>query len=333
MKPRCRMDWNAGRAALGAACAALAALLPCQAAFAQEYPGKPIRLVAPFSPGGGGDTVARLIAQKLSDAFQQQVVVDNRPGAGNIIGTEIVAKAAPDGYTILVAINAHAINPGLRRKLPYDPIADFTPVTLIASTPYILVVHPSLPVRSVQELIRLAKSRPGQINYASAGSGTPAHFAAELFKLGAAVGMVHVPYKGVTGAVIDLMAGAVQVMFPSPVTALPQVKAGKLRALAVTTLKRSRAMPELPTIDESGVRGYEFSSWYGLLAPRNTAESVVNRLQQAVAKAVQLKDVQTRLVSEGAEPAGSTPAEFLQFLKEQIARYGKLARAIGLQVD
>ncbi len=315
------------------AVAAWSLCLAGQLALAQAFPVKPIRLVAPVSAGGGGDTVARLVGQKLSELLAQQVIVDNRPGAGNIIGTEIVARAAPDGYTIMIAIVNHAINAGLYRKLPYDPINDFAPITLVASTPYVLVVHPSLPVRSVRDLVGLARAKPGQINYASAGNGTAAHLAAEMFKVHAKVDIVHIPYKGVTGALMDTVAGATQLMIASPLTALPQAKAGKLKALAVTTVTRSKLLPELPTMRESGIPGYEFSSWYGLLAPRAVPGPVIVSLSQAVRKTLELPDVQTRLASEGAEPVGGTPEQFGAYLRQEVERYAKLVRELKLQVD
>jgi tripartite-type tricarboxylate transporter receptor subunit TctC len=304
-----------------------------QAALAQAFPAKPIRLVAPFSAGGGGDTVARLVAQKLTDVFGQQVIVDNRAGANNIIGTEAVARAAPDGYTILIVNNSHASNTYLFRKLPYDAVGDFAPISLVALTPFMLVVHPSLPVKSVRDLIELARARPGQLNYASAGIGSVAHFAAELFRINAKVNIVHIPYKGVTGAVIDTMAGAAQMMIVSPITVLPQVKAGKLRALAVTTAARSRALPDLPTLQESGVAGYEFSSCYGLLAPRGVPGPVLASLNQAVSRVLQQKDLQDRLASEAAEPAGGTPEQFGEYLKQQGDKFAKLIKAIGLKPE
>jgi len=290
-----------------AGAAALCLLLAGHAALAQTYPSRPIRMIAPFSAGGGADTVARLVAQKLTEMLPQQVIVDNRPGASNIIGTELVARAAPDGYTIMIANSVHAINAGLIRKLPYDPIDDFAPVSLAASTPFVLTVHPSLPVKSVRELVVLAKSRPGQINYASGGSGTAAHLAAEMFRLGAGINIVHIPYKGITGALLDTLAGTTQIMIASPITVFPHVRAGRLNALAVTTAARAKSLPDLPTLNESGIRGYEFSSWYGLLAPRAVPAPIVATLSQATAKAVQQKDVQAKLEAEAAKAVGSTP--------------------------
>lgn len=316
-----------------AAATLLGSLVAVSTVSAQSFPGKPVRIVVPSSAGGGADTTARLLAQRLSDVFGQQVVVDNRPGAGNIIGTELVAKAAPDGYTLLLAINNHAINASLYRKLPYDPVQDFAPISLLITAPHILVVHPSLPVRSIQDLIKLARAKPGQINYASAGNGTSAHFAAELFKLNAKVQMTHIPYKSLSGAVIDVVSGAVQVMFPSPLTALGQMKAGKLKGLAVTTARRSQIMPELPTIQESGVAGYEFSTWYGLLAPRATPDALITRLNQAVVQILRSKDMQARVTGDGGDPVGSSPDAYGAFLKAEVEKYAKLVKEIGLQID
>ncbi len=314
-----------------ASCLLTAATMTC--VIAQEFPTRPIRLVAPFSAGGGADSVARLVAEKLSDALGKQVVVDNRPGASNIIGTDIVAKAPPDGHTLLLAINNHAINAGLFQKLPYDPQNDFTAITLIGLNPFMLVVHPSLPVKSVQELINHARAKPGALNYASAGNGTAAHFAAELFKLRAKMDMTHIPYKGVSQAVIDLVAGSVHVMLPSPGSAIAQVKAGRLRVLAVTTSRRTRAMPDVPTLHESGVPGYEFSNWWGLLAPRGTPSHAVARINKEVVQLLQAKDVQTRLGGENGEPVGSTPEYFRDYLKTEIEKYSRLVKEIGLKPD
>ena len=303
------------------------------AAQAQSYPSRPVRIIGPSTPGGAADLLARLLGQHMSESFGQPVIVDNRPGAGNIIGTDAVAKAAPDGYTLLMAINNHAINAALYKSLPYDPLKDFAPVSLAVSTPHILVVHPAVPAKSVQELIQLAKKEPGKLHYASAGNGTAAHFAAELFKLAAGVDITHVPYKGLAGAMTDTMSGTVQVIFPSPLTALPQVRAGKLVALGVTSPRRSPSMPDLPTLQESGVAGYEFDSWYGLLAPRDTPEAVVARVHRAVVEALPKKDLQTRLATEAAEPVGSTPKEFAAFLARESDKYARLVKQLGLKAD
>lgn len=300
---------------------------------AQEYPVKPIRLISPFAAGGGADTVARFFGQKLSVALQQQVIVDPRPGAGSVIGTELVARAPADGYTILIVNDTHAINTSLRSKLPYDPIRDFAPITLIASTPFMLIVHPSLPVRSAQELVALAKARPGQINYASSGNGTVAHFAGEFFRLAAGIDIVHVPYRGITGAVVDVASGAAQMMIVSPLSALPLVRTGRLKVLAVTSAKRAPALPDLPTVREGGMKGFEFTSAYGLLAPRNTPDAVMAVLHQGIVRSLKLEDVQSRLRDEIAEPVGSTPEQWQKYLIAQTAMYAKLVRASGMKPE
>lgn len=306
-------------------------LVAAQAVQAQDYPTRPVRLIAPFSAGGGADSVARLIAERLSESLGKQVIVDNRPGASNIIGTDIAAKAQPDGYTILLVINNHVTNASLFPKLPYDTERDFTPITLIGLNPFILVVHPSLPARSVQDLITLARAKPGALNFASAGNGTAAHLAAELFNVKAKVKMTHIPYKGISQAVIDVVSGVVQVIFPSPASAISQVKAGRLRLLAVTTRERLRSMPDVPTIGESGVPGYEFSNWWGLLAPRGTPRSVVLRLNREVKHALQQQGVQARLSALSGEPVGSSPEYFRDYLKAETAKYAQLIKDIGLK--
>ena len=313
--------------------AAFLAFCCVAAAQAQTFPTRAVRIIVPSTPGGAADLLARLLGQHMSEAFGQPVVVDNRPGAGNIIGTDAVAKAAPDGYTLLMAINNHAINAALYKSLPYDPLKDFAPVSLAVSTPHILVVHPSVAAKSVQELIQLAKKEPGKLHYASAGNGTAAHFAAELFKLAAGVDITHVPYKGLAGAMTDTMSGTVQMIFPAPLSALPQVRAGKLVALGVTSPRRSPSMPDLPTLQESGVPGYEFDSWYGLLAPRDTPEAVVARVHRAVVEALQKKDLQARLATEAADPVGSTPKEFAAFLARESEKYARLVKQLGLKAD
>ena len=302
-------------------------------AIAQTFPSRPVRIIVPSTPGGAADLLARMLAQPMAAGLGQAVVVDNRPGAGNIIGTDAVAKAAPDGHTLLLAINNHAINASLYKKLPYDPVKDFAAVSLLVSTPHMMLLHPSLGVKSVAEFIALARSQPGKINYASAGNGTAAHFAAELFKLSAGVDLTHVPYKGLAGAMNDTVGGTVQVIFPSPLTALPQVRAGKLIPLAVTTPTRSRSMPDLPTLQESGLAGYVFDSWYGLLAPRGTPEPLLTRLHEVVAQALQAPELQQRLSAEAAEPVGSSPAQFERFLLDEVAQYARLVRQLGLSAD
>lgn len=313
--------------------ASLIAFIVPPASAASAYPTRPVRLIAPFAAGGGADTVARMIAQKLGDALSQQVVVDNRPGASNIIGTELAARAVPDGHTIMIANTVHTINAGLIRKLPYDPVNDFAPIGQIAATPFMLIVHPSVQASSVKDLIALAKSKPGQLNYASGGSGTAAHLAAEMFRMGAGIDITHVPYKGIPQGVIDTVAGATQMMIVSPLSALPQVKAGKVKLLAVTTTKRSAALPDVPTMEEAGVPGYAFSSWYGLLAPRGTPPAVIAPLNGILQKSLQQPDVRNRLSVEAAEPAGGTPAEFTELIAQEIRRFTDIAKRLELQVN
>lgn len=331
-RKRARLVATASRAAC-ALLMALHGLVLAASDAAGAFPVKPVRMIAPFSAGGGGDTVARLVAQKLSDVLSQQVIVDNRPGASNIIGTELTARAAPDGYTIMIANTVHTINAGLSRKLPYDSIHDFSAISLIATTPFMLIVHPSLRAKSVRDLVALAKAKPGQINYASAGTGTAAHLAAEMFRIGAGIDIVHIPYKGVSQALIDTVAGATQVMILSPITALPQVKAKKVRALAVTTAQRSNALPELPTMQESGIARYEFSSWYGLLAPRAVPAAIIARLNGAVVKSLEQKELRSKLATDAAEPAGGTPEQFAEHLKKEVKRFSDLVKRIKLQLD
>jgi tripartite-type tricarboxylate transporter receptor subunit TctC len=303
-------------------------------AAAQDYPSKPIRLIVPFPPGGGNDTMARTVGHQLTAALGQQVVIDNRAGAGGIIGAETAAKAAPDGYTLFLGgVGSHGINPNLHAKLPYDPVRDFAPVTLIASAPLILVVHPSVPAKSVKELIQLAKAKPGQLNFASNGAGGSSHLAAEMFKMMTATAMVHVPYKGLSPALTDLLSGQVQLMFSSTVAILPQVRAGRLRSLALTAAKRSPALPDVPTVAESGVAGYETASWYGVLAPAGTPQPIVDRLNREIVRIVQLPEVRERLAAEGAEPVGNSPEEFAAHIKRELARWAKVIRQARIQPD
>jgi tripartite-type tricarboxylate transporter receptor subunit TctC len=300
---------------------------------AQEYPAKAIRVVVPFPPGGGTDLMARSIMQKLGEILGTTVVIDNRGGAGGSIGSELVAKSPADGYTVLIVSGAHAINPSIYPKLPYDSVRDFAPVTMFTSGPGLLVVHPSVPAKSVKEFVALAKSRPGQLNYASAGIGTPPHLAGELFKTMAGVNIVHVPYKGNGPAYTDLLGGHVSVMFPTIPTAIPHVRAGKLRALAVTTQKRTAITPELPTISESGVPGYDVSSWYGLLAPAGTPPAVVAKLQREIARVLRLPDVSEKLTSQGLDLVGNTPDEFAAIIKSEIVKWAKVAKASGAKAE
>jgi tripartite-type tricarboxylate transporter receptor subunit TctC len=301
---------------------------------AQTYPDKPIRLVVPFPAGGTTDILARAVGQKLGEHLGQQVVVDNKPGAGGNIGSDIVAKSAPDGYTLVMGtVGTHAINASLYKKMPYDHIKDFVPVSLVALVPNILVVHPSVPANSVKELIAYAKANPGKLNFASSGNGTSIHLSGELFKTTAGVEMTHVPYKGSAPAVTDLLGGQVQLMFDNMPSALPHVKAGKLKALGVTTAKRFPAAPDIPTIAEAGVPGYEASSWFGVLAPAGTPKEIVNKLSSEIAKILQTPEIKERLLSQGAEPVGNTPDQFAAFIKAETAKWAKVVKESGATVD
>ena len=321
------------RAALSLA-ATLAILTPQAVAAADGYPSRPVRFVVAFPPGGGTDIIARSIAQKLAERIAQQVVVDNRPGAGGNIGTDIVAKSAPDGYTLLMgSAGPLAINASLFAKMPFDPIKDLAPVTLAASTPNVLVVHPSLRAATVKELIALAKARPGEINFASSGHGTPAHLAGELFNSMAGVRMVHVPYKGAAPALADLLGGQVQLMFSTMPPALPHVKAGKLRALAVTSAKRSPAAPELPTVDEIALPGFEANTWHGVVVPAGTPGAIVARLNREIVAILHLPDVIERLSGQGAEPVGSTPEEFAAYIRAETVKWARVVRESGAKAE
>ena len=321
------------RAALSLA-ATLAILAPHAARAADAYPAKPVRFVVAFPPGGGTDIIARAIAQKLAERIAQQVVVDNRPGAGGNIGTDIVAKSAPDGYTMLMgSAGPLAINASLFGKMPFDPIKDLAPVTLAASTPNVLVVHPSLRVATVKELIALAKARPGEINFASSGHGTPAHLAGELFNSMVGVKMVHVPYKGAAPALADLLGGQVQLMFSTMPPALPHVKDGKLRALAVTSAKRSPAAPDLPTLDEIALPGFEANTWHGVVVPAGTPATIVARLNREIVAILHLPDVVERFSSQGAEALGSTPEEFAAYIRSETLKWAKVVRDSGAKAE
>ncbi len=310
----------------------LAAL--ASAAGAQNYPNKPVRFIVPFAAGGGSDFVARVVAQKFNEAFGQPLVVDNRGGAGGAIGTELAAKSAPDGYTLLLgSAGPLAIQPGLTARLPYDPLKDFAPITLVTSIPYVLVVHPSLPVKSVRELIALAKAKPGQLNFASPGNGTTTHLATELLKMLAKIDVVNVPYKGVAPAVTDLLAGQVQFMSGDLSTVMPQVKAGRLRALAVTGANRSPQAPELPTVAEAGVPGYEAIGWFAVLAPAATPRDLVTRLNAVIVKGVTEADARERLAALGGDVVANTPAEFAARIRDDLAKWSALIKTIGLKPE
>lgn len=303
-----------------------------QAGDAAAYPNKSVRIVVPFSPGGSNDIMARLLGQKLTEAFQQQFVVDNRPGASGIIGTEIAAKASPDGYTLLVMSLTLAVNPSLHRHLPYDTEKDLIPITEIAAAPLMLVVHPSLPVHTTKEFLAYAKAHPGKLDFGSGGPGSTPHLAGELLKTLAHIDMVHVPYKGGGPALTALMGGQIQLMLENIPSTLPHVKAGKLRALAVTSMKRSPMVPDIPTLDESGVKGYELVGWNGLFAPGGTPQAIIKKLYEASVKALAQPDVKKRLASMGAEAGGNSPQEFRDFLQAEIRKWAKVVKASGMKV-
>ena len=300
---------------------------------AQSYPAGPVRVIVPFPPGGGVDGAGRLISQKLSEALGKQFVVDNRPGANGMIGSELAARSAKDGYTLMVNGANFVTTASLYSKVTYDPVRDFEPVSLLALAPNVLVVHPSLPVKSVKELIALAKARPGQVNFAGSGSGSTPHLAAELFNTLANVRMIHVPYRGTGPAIVGLMSGEASVMFMPTTNAVPLVRAGRLRALAVTSRERMPAMPELPTVSESGLPSYESSQWYGMLAPAGTPADVLGLLNSHVMKIMQAPDMKQRLTGEGLVAVGSTREQFAAHIKDEITKWAKVIKASGAKVD
>jgi tripartite-type tricarboxylate transporter receptor subunit TctC len=304
------------------------------ASFAQSYPSKPVRLVVPFGPGGGTDLVARIVAAKLTENLAQQVVVDNRAGAAGVIGMEIVAKSPADGHTLVLgSAGPLAINPGLYPKLPYDVPRDFAPISMVTVLPFLLVVHPTLPVKSVRDLVVLANARPGELNYGSPGSGSTTHLATELLKAATGMKITHVPYKGVAAAATDLMSGQVQIMSGDLSTLLPHVKAGKMRGIAVTSAKRSGALPDTPTVAESGVAGYEASGWMGLLGPAGLPPAVIERLHGGMEKALAASETRSRLGALGGDIAGSSPEQFIAYIRSEMAKWGKLIKALGLKPD
>ena len=314
-------------------CGTVLLVLGASDVLAQSYPSKPIRWIVPFI-GGTADYTARLIGQKITERWSQQVVIENRVGASGMIGTELASKAAPDGYTLLLGnTTTLAVNPALYPKLAYDPIKSFAPVTPFATTVAVLVVHPSLPVRSVKELVALARAKPGQINAASAGNGETPHVALELFKAIAGVNIVHIPYKSTAAAGIALLAGEVHMSFSGMVQAMPHVRAGKLRALAVSTKKRSRAAPELPTIAESGYPSYEQSFWAGVFVPAGTPGEIITKLNVEIVSILDTPDMQEKMTDRGLEPFSATPEQFAAIIKADGAKYGKLIKDIGLKVD
>ena len=313
-----------------ATCAA--ALLSAVAA-AQSYPTKAVRVIIAQAPGSANDLVARIVGNKLAESMGQQFVVDARPGAGGMLGTEIAARAAPDGYNLFMTnSSAHGSNPALYAKLPYDAVKDFAPIIFVAASPYVLNVHPSLPVKSVKELISLAKARPGQINYASAGNGSVHQLSGELLKSMAGIDIVHIPYKGSTPAIAALVSGEVSIMFATVTSIQAQIKSGRVRGLAVTTLKRTELMPGLPTVAET-LPGFEMTSWFGLMAPAGIAPAIVGRLNAETAKVLALPDVRATLTAQGFEVTGGTPEQFADYIRREIAKFTKLARATGIKAE
>jgi tripartite-type tricarboxylate transporter receptor subunit TctC len=300
---------------------------------AQSYPAKPVRIIVPFPPGAGADITTRLFAPRLSEALGQSVVVENRAGAAGNIGAEVVARAAPDGYTLLTAPASIAISQTLYKKLSFDLLRDFQAVSMLASVPFLLVVHPSLPVKNVKDLIALAKARPGQLNYASTGNGSSPHLTAEMLKMQARIDAVHVPYKGTPLAVTDLLTGQVSFMFANALSMLPHVNSGRLRALGVTSAKRNAATPQLPTMAESGLPGFESGTWYALLAPASTPREVVARLSAEIGKLTQHPDIRKKLVAQGAEALTMTPGETAAYIKSEVAKWGKVVEASGAKVE
>jgi tripartite-type tricarboxylate transporter receptor subunit TctC len=328
-----RRRHGAARCWLAAACGLLATL-PCEMVWSQTYPARAIRIVVPLPAGGGADIVARIIGERLTRRLGQQVLVDNRPGGGTVIGADFAAKSPPDGYTLLLGTaTTHAINASLVRKLPYDPVKDFSPVTLVAVLPQIIVAHPSLPVPTLRELIALARKRPGEIFFASTGNGSANHLGGEMLNAMAGIKTVHVPYKGASPALADLLAGQIQFMFTTIPPALPQVRAGKLRALAVASARRSTLLPDLATTAETGAKGVEASSWNGVLVPAGTPRDIVLRLHVELSTVMKLAEVGERLAGAGVEPMLTTPEEFAAYIESETARYAKVVRVSGARLD
>jgi tripartite-type tricarboxylate transporter receptor subunit TctC len=318
------------------AAALLSASLPAQA---QTWPTKPVRIVVPFPPGGTTDIVARAIGVELQRMWQHAVVIENRPGAGGNIGADLVAKSAPDGYTLLMGtVGTHAINAALfaqsGAEMPFDPVKDFVPITLTAGVPNVMVINPKLPVNTIAEFIAYAKARPGQLNMASSGNGTSIHLSGELFKTVTGVYMVHFPYRGSAPAVTDLIAGNMNVMFDNLPSALPHIKSGRLKALAVTSRTRSPALPEVPTIEEAaGLKGFDASSWFGLFAPAGTPRAIVDKIQSDVARALALPEVRERFVAQGADPGGNTPEQFAAFIRAETDKWTRVVKFSNAKVD
>ncbi|HEV7392127.1 MAG TPA: tripartite tricarboxylate transporter substrate binding protein [Burkholderiales bacterium] len=321
------------RRIVGIVATAIAVASGAESATAQTFPSRAVRFIVPAPPGGGADILARTLGQRLGELWGQQFVIDNRAGAGGIVGTDLAAKALPDGHTILMAYTSHAINQGLYAKLPYDSIKDFAPIALVAQIPNVLALHPSVQAKSVKELIALAKDKPGTLLYASAGSGTSTHLSGALFNSMAGINMVHVPYKGATPAFTDLVGGQVSLMFANMASSFPHVRAGRLRALAVTGRKRSMAAPDLPTIDEAALPGYEANAWFAVLAPRATSAATVDKLNRAMVGIIEAPDVREKLFAQGVEPMTSTPAELGRFLTSEIVKWTRVVKESGARPD
>ena len=297
------------------------------------YPAKPIRIISIFAPGGGNDVICRLVAQQLTERLKQQVIVENRVGANGIVGSEVAARSAPDGYTFTLIPSGHTVNASMYKKLPFDSIRDFTPITLVGSGPLVLAVHPSLPAKNVKELIALAKARPGQLTYVSSGVGASGHLAGAMFDSMTGTQMVHVPYKGMSLAVSDLMGGQVSMTFGTSLSVIPHVRTGRLRALATTGAQRSPALPDLPTIAESGLPGYEASLWYGFVGPARMPPEIVQRLNTEIAAILALPDTREKLASQGVDARSTTPEEFARILTADVARWAKVVQKLGLQAE
>ncbi|MGV3627809.1 MAG: tripartite tricarboxylate transporter substrate binding protein [Betaproteobacteria bacterium] len=314
-------------------CVLLTPLWAAAQGSATAYPTRPIRAIVPFPAGGGIDTVIRILAPKMTESLGQSLIIDNRAGASGTIGTEVVAKSAPDGYTLLGTFSSHSQNQILYRKLPFDTLRDFASITVFGTVPNILVSNPSLPVKSVRELVALAKRRPGEILYASIGPASPSHLTAELFNSMAGVKTTHVPYKGAAPSLVALVSGETQITFTTVLVAVPYLKANRLRALAVTSLKRSPVLPDVPTVDEGGVAGFESMAWWGLLAPARTPKPIIERLFNVATATMKSPDIRAKLDQLGAEPAGHTPEAFDQLIRDDIAKWGKVVKALGITAD
>lgn len=311
-------------------CAALVAASP---GYAQDYPVKPVRIVIPYAPGGGTDIVSRIIAQKLVDRLGQPMIMDNRPGAASLVGTEIVARAAPDGYTIILSDTPITINPSVFGKVPYDPIASFTPIALVASSPLMLVVHPSVPAATLADFVKLAKAQPGKLNIGSGGTGATTHVVGELFKLRAGVNLNHVPYKGTGPALADVVAGQIQSTFTTTPGAIPHVKANRLRALGVSTRKRTAGAPDVPTFEESGIKNFEAENWYGFQAPAGLPKPVLTKLSQEILRAAELPDVRERFSAIALDPVTMPPAEFQRFIASEVRKWTEVVKAAHIKGD